>query len=812
MPFDTPDPEWGYDRLEIQDSDGWILHESPSLMVNADRDIEVLPVAEPSLAFIHEGEEFHLGQAPPHWFGAFTNSGAQINARPAQTESGYGGFFRSQMGDRFSYNALPYELYQAGQLIQAGEVPTYAFNSGLTSQAPPLNVPLPSPGPYILSLTYDQYWVYDQPGEARVIAEFDTTREDKDPPVLLSLTVLHDDETTDIVPPLGASEIRFRVQDSGGLSQVSLFYRDAGSWAELPLTNVADEYVADLPELGIGEYVQLAIAAGDTAGNSLKYSVLPAFKVADPTGAYFTANPTSGVVPLTVAFANSSGGDYADSTWDFGDGVTSTQHSPTHTYSLSGVFSVTLSVSGLDGEDALTRANYIGVYDAVQADFTASPTSGVAPLTVDFHNLSAGDFDSCTWTFGDGASSSECADPSHEYTSGGVYAVTLACSGLGGTDTMTRSDYITVYEPAQASFSASQTEGIAPVTILYENSSSGDFAACVWAFGDGEGSGACSDPSHEYSAPGSYTVTLTVSGLGGTDTLTRSNYITTYDPVHADFAASPTSGVAPLAIDFDNLSSGDFDSCSWTFGDGASSSECADPSHEYTSGGVYAVTLACSGLGGTDTMTRSDYITVYEPVQASFSASQTEGIAPVTVLFENSSSGDFAACVWTFGDGEGSAECSDPSHAYAAPGSYTVTLTVSGLGGTDTLTRSDYITVYEQARADFSASPAVGTPPLAVQFSNTSSGDYDNSLWNFGDGVTSTLHSPTHVYSAVGTYTVTLSIDGSGGTDTETKPAYISVEPYKVYLPRVTRHGGDARHQPGRSLHRQVGTRKRRSD
>jgi PKD repeat protein len=211
-------------------------------------------------------------------------------------------------------------------------------------------------------------------------------------------------------------------------------------------------------------------------------------------------------------------------------------------------------------------------------------------------------------------------------------------------------------------------------------------------------------------------------------------------------------------------------------------------------------------------MTRSDYITVYEPVQASFSASQTEGIAPVTVLFENSSSGDFAACVWTFGDGEGSAECSDPSHAYAAPGSYTVTLTVSGLGGTDTLTRSDYITVYEQARADFSASPAVGTPPLAVQFSNTSSGDYDNSLWNFGDGVTSTLHSPTHVYSAVGTYTVTLSIDGSGGTDTETKPAYISVEPYKVYLPRVTRHGGDARHQPGRSLHRQVGTRKRRSD
>jgi PKD repeat protein len=72
-------------------------------------------------------------------------------------------------------------------------------------------------------------------------------------------------------------------------------------------------------------------------------------------------------------------------------------------------------------------------------------------------------------------------------------------------------------------------------------------------------------------------------------------------------------------------------------------------------------------------------------------------------------------------------------------------------------------------------------------FANTSSGDYASSLWDLGDGVTSTLESPAHTYAAVGAYTVRLEVSGPGGRDAAAREAYIVVEPYRVYLPLVLR-------------------------
>jgi PKD repeat protein len=159
--------------------------------------------------------------------------------------------------------------------------------------------------------------------------------------------------------------------------------------------------------------------------------------------AAFTASPRTGIAPLSVAFTNTSLGDHSQSAWDFGDGDTSTQDSPTHVYQHSGSYTVSLTVSNLYGSDCITHGNYITAYEPVQADFTASPTSGVVTLTVDFTNLSAGDFDTCAWDFGDGGTSSDCSEPSHEYTSGGTYTVSLTVSGPGGSDELTRASYIT---------------------------------------------------------------------------------------------------------------------------------------------------------------------------------------------------------------------------------------------------------------------------------------------------------------------------------------------------------------------------------
>ncbi len=178
--------------------------------------------------------------------------------------------------------------------------------------------------------------------------------------------------------------------------------------------------------------------------------------------------------------------------------------------------------------------------------------------------------------------------------------------------------------------------------------------------------------------------------------------------------------------------------------------------------------------------------TIDAPMMADFSAEPTSGPAPLHVQFTNNSTGDYDTCTWEFGDGETNNDCTDPTHEYTQPGTYTPTLTVSGPEGSDTLTRTDYVVVYEGVVADFSASPTSGVAPLTVDFTNLSAGDYDTCSWDFGDGVTSTLESPTHVYAAVGAYTVTLSVDGPGGSDTEVKPTCVIVQPSQQYTLDVT--------------------------
>jgi PKD repeat protein len=421
----------------------------------------------------------------------------------------------------------------------------------------------------------------------------------------------------------------------------------------------------------------------------LELNLLQPTPVAD-----FVGNPTSGIAPLMVNFANQSTGIYTTCIWDFGDGsFSSSCLNPFKTYTNSGVYTISLSVSGPYGTDTRTRNEYISVYEPVSADFSGFPISGPRPLNVDFTNLSSGDFDNCDWQFGDGDSSIICSAPSHRYASSGVYSVSLSVNGFGGIDSITASNYISVYVPVTASFSAVPTSGIAPILVEFTNSSTGDFDTCSWAFGDGGASSDCSDPDHSFTSGGSYTVSLTASGPGGISTLTKTNCITVYEPVVAGFSGLPTSGIAPLQVDFANNSSGDFESCFWEFGDGDSSGDCINSSHVYSSNGVFTVSLTISGSGGIDDVSETNYITVYEPVIAAFSGTPTNGTAPFWVQFTNESAGDFDSCNWDFGDGGESSDCVDTSHDYIDPGIYGVTLVVTGPGGVDSEIKNQYITV-----------------------------------------------------------------------------------------------------------------------
>ncbi len=179
-----------------------------------------------------------------------------------------------------------------------------------------------------------------------------------------------------------------------------------------------------------------------------------------------------------------------------------------------------------------------------------------------------------------------------------------------------------------------------------------------------------------------------------------------------------------------------------------------------------------------------------DPPVAAFSADTLSGEAPLVVDFTDESTGEITSWLWDFGD-EGTSTLPDPSHEYATPGDYTVSLTVTNLGGSDTHTEPNYVHVTDPGPpvADFSGTPRSGDALLNVSFTDESEGVITDWLWDFGDEGTSTEEDPSHLYTAEGDYTVSLTVTGPGGEHTETKTNYIQVTgpPEAIYLPLVFR-------------------------
>lgn len=208
-----------------------------------------------------------------------------------------------------------------------------------------------------------------------------------------------------------------------------------------------------------------------------------------------------------------------------------------------------------------------------------------------------------------------------------IWPIPAVLPGVGENNIMLRWHYIASWDwwwqidevaitacaaiPVVAGFNADPTIGIAPLTVTFTNTTTGNFTAGWWDFGDGMTAPFTNTITtlHTYESGGIYSVAITASGPGGTDTMTVTNLINVYTPVSSDFSANPTSGKGSILTAFTNLSSGDFETCEWQFGDGETSSDC-NPSHEYRFPGIYNVTLTVSGLGGSDTEVKTGYIIV----------------------------------------------------------------------------------------------------------------------------------------------------------------------------------------------------------
>ncbi len=422
----------------------------------------------------------------------------------------------------------------------------------------------------------------------------------------------------------------------------------------------------------------------------------PASANVKPTAAF-----TSTVSNLSVAFDGSSStdsdGTIAAYAWDFGDGTTGTGANPTHAYTAAGEQTVKLTVTdNLGAKDTVTRTVTTSLPPNVRP--TAAFSSTCTDLACSFDASGAADPDgtiaSYAWDFGDGSTSS-AANPNHTFTAG-TYAVKLTVTdNRGGTDSITQP--VTVAAANQspvASFTSSTTNLVANFDSTGSVDADGSIASRSWDFGDGATSTA-TNPSHTYTAAGTYTVVLTVTDNRGA-TASSSTAVTVTAPANQLPTAAFSSTCTNLACAFNSSAATDPDgtiaSRSWDFGDG-STSTATNPNHTFAAG-TYAVTLTVTdNRGGTASITQS--VTVAAANQSPV-ASFTSDTTNLVASFDSSGSvdpdGTIAARLWDFGDGSTSTATS-PSHTYATAGTYTVALTVTdNQGATGTTSKAVTVT------------------------------------------------------------------------------------------------------------------------
>jgi PKD repeat protein len=360
------------------------------------------------------------------------------------------------------------------------------------------------------------------------------------------------------------------------------------------------------------------------------------------------------------------------------------------------------------------------------ADFTAIPLSGNAPLTVTFSDRSSDTPTSWKWEYNCGGGWTEfgngAKNPSHTFTAGGASDIRLTATNAGGSSTKIRTAYIVVSAPGSsgntlaisgviqphaapvAAFSASPVSGTTPLRVQFTDQSTGGPTGWAWDFdNDGTVDSTQQNPSYTYTAAGTYAVKLTATNDIGSDDEVRAGSIAVTAPSEAQsamafaaFIATPTSGTAPLTVQFTDQSTGIPWFWRWDFGDGNTSTS-RSPSYTYCSPGIYVTSLAVSADAATWTIPAVRTITVSTASGipgVTFTASPTSGTAPLTVQFRDSSSGSPISWAWDFeNDGTGDSTEQNPVHTYSAAGTYSVRLTASNAIGSNSQTRSGYITV-----------------------------------------------------------------------------------------------------------------------
>lgn len=441
--------------------------------------------------------------------------------------------------------------------------------------------------------------------------------------------------------------------------------------------------------------------------------------------------------------------------WEFGDGQTSTEQHPLHTYAQTGTYEVKLTVSNGACESVARRTiRIIDEKPVIHADVTSICLGKDVSFTADaLDNRYISEYE---WDFGNNRIvliPGNLFDPSQpmviRYNTPGVYTATLKITDLNGCVRISAPITITVNGPVpDFSFSGKMCK---LETIQFTDRSTvntgNSIRSRAWDFGDGA-TDTRENPTHTYTNAKDYTVTLTVTdAFGCSDEIKKT---VSMEIVKAAFEMPTNIACLKEPFLFIDRSTGTGLSYEWRFSDGTTLTGPA-PQKIFTGIGSFDVELKVTSAGGcADSTKQTKAIRVPNPHAVFTVPANLDLCPPVDVQFDNKST-DFERVLWDFGDGSTATDIK-PKHQYVGPGEFDVKLTVYSEGGCADDT-TIHITI-KGPKGTLTVTPTQGCSPLQVQISAQAQ-QTAVYLWDFDDGnveTTTTPVSPHHVYTQPGIY------------------------------------------------------------
>lgn len=507
--------------------------------------------------------------------------------------------------------------------------------------------------------------------------------------------------------------------------------------------------------------VSLTIETAD--GCTDKYSVPGAVSAGHKPEANFIADPPVICANETVTLINTStNGPIHFLQWG-NDEITSNPQDSIHQFPPpdTGYIEVTLIAYNYGCPDTVTIDSVVYVKPPIsRIDLV---TNCINRLSVQFGDSSIGAI-TRLWDFGDGRTDTT-KNPAHLYSSAGTYKIELITKNGACIDTAQKNvRLIDETGKIKVKDSVFCKGNLGSFSIGLVNSA--NIRSTFWDFGDGQTSTTPGTTiTHIYTESGRYKITCVMTDLNGcTYNLETLDSISVFGPT-ARFSTNTPGVCINTPVDFIDLSQTDgthaIKNWTWDYGDKVINNYKAPPFiHTYTAGGLYSVKLLVQdSFGCIDSIRKVNYIDVSDP-RAAYSTKDTLVCPGNSVSFQNTSNGRALKYNWDFGNGDISTE-TNPVYTYPVSGYYTPILSLKDIYNcVDTF---NLITIrVTKPKSNFNMSDSFTTcPPLTVSFTNKGK-DYVSYKWDFGDGSTSTLLSPSHVYTYPGDYPVVLSLTGNG--------------------------------------------------